>query len=62
MTFSTDVQPAKRRGRSRAVSKGEVSAAWNQLRTAAGHGDVKACALLIALTEGRPLQLESHAA
>jgi hypothetical protein len=62
MTFSAEVQPAKRRGRSRNVSKSEVSAAWDQLRAAAGHGDVKACALLIALTEGRPLQLESQAA
>lgn len=55
MTFSASVQPAKRRGRSRAVSKAEVTAAWDRLRNAADHGDVTACALLISLTERRPI-------
>jgi hypothetical protein len=55
MTFTADLQPTKRRGRARLVSRSEVTAAWDCLRTAAEHGDVQASALLIALVEKRPL-------
>lgn len=53
MTFSSDIQPAKRRGRNRAVSKSEIEAAWSRLRTAAEQGHIEANALLIALAENR---------
>ncbi len=55
MTFSSDSQPAKRRSRNNELTKREVTAAWDRLRTAAGGGDIKACALLIALAERRPV-------
>lgn len=51
MTFTADQQPAKRRGRSRNVTRAEISAAWDRLRTAAAAGDVAANAALIRLTE-----------
>ncbi len=50
MTFTTDQQPEKRRGRSRAVTRAEIRAAWDRLRTAAAAGDIQANAALIALT------------
>lgn len=45
----------KNRGPQRKPTRPEVAAAWSRLRTAAGHGDIQASALLIALTERRPL-------
>lgn len=35
--------------------RAEVKAAWERIRLAAGSGDIQASALLIALTEHRPL-------
>lgn len=55
MTFSAVSQPIKRRSRNNSLTKREVAAAWDRLRTAAGGGDIKACALLIALAERRPV-------
>lgn len=62
MTFTAEQQPAKRRGRSRNVTRAEIRAAWDLLRAAASSGSVPACAALIALSEGKPLHLESNAA
>lgn len=55
MTFTADHQPAKRRGRSRVVTRREVAAAWERLRDAAAAGDIQANAALIALAENAPL-------
>lgn len=52
----------KTRGRQAKPTRREVCAAWDRLRAAADRGDIQASAALIALTEGRPLHLESHAA
>lgn len=54
MTFSSDNQPASRRGRASTVTRQDVSAAWNRIRVAADKGSIPASALLIALAENRP--------
>ena len=56
------IRTAKTRGRQAKPTRREVCAAWGRLRDAADRGDIQASAALIALTEGRPLHLESHAA
>lgn len=56
------IHNAKTRGRQAKPTRREVCAAWDRLRAAADRGDIQASAALIALTEGRPLHLESHAA
>jgi hypothetical protein len=43
------------RGRQARPTKSDVSGAWASIRSAAAQGDIQASALLIALTEGRPL-------
>lgn len=45
------------KARSRQIKpvRAEVRAAWERLRKAADSGDIQASALLIALTEARPL-------
>ncbi|WP_313281678.1 hypothetical protein [Stutzerimonas balearica] len=53
MAFTESLQPSKRRGRAKSVTKQEVQAARNFLREAAAAGDVQACAALIALAENR---------
>ncbi|MCG8293027.1 hypothetical protein [Pseudomonas entomophila] len=47
--------PTKARGQQIKPTIAEVNAAWARLRAAAGKGDVYANALLIALTEQRPV-------
>lgn len=44
----------KTRGRQAKPTKAEVAAAWEHIRVAAEAGNLQACALLIALTEGKP--------
>jgi hypothetical protein len=43
------------RGRQARPTKSDVSGAWACIRSAVAQGDIQASALLIALTEGRPL-------
>ncbi len=45
----------KCRGQQAKPTIAEVKAAWARLRTAADQGDIQASALLIALTEQRPV-------
>lgn len=43
------------RGRQHKPTRTEVAAAWGRLREAASQGSVQASALLIALTENKPV-------
>ena len=43
------------RGRQHKPTRTEVAAAWDRLRDAASQGSVQASALLIALTENKPV-------
>jgi hypothetical protein len=52
---------AKPRGTQAKPTRAELNAAWNRLRAAADQGSVQANALLIALTENRPLCLDASA-
>lgn len=45
----------KPRGRQSRPTRSEVAAAWARLRTAADSGDLQAAALLVALSENKPL-------
>lgn len=47
--------PTKSRGPQAKPTRAELTAAWNQLRVAAGQGDIQASALLIALAENKPV-------
>lgn len=47
--------PTKPRGPQAKPTRAELTAAWNQLRAAAGQGDIQASALLIALAENKPV-------
>ncbi|OZY41075.1 hypothetical protein CJF43_14370 [Pseudomonas fragi] len=47
------------RGRQAKPTKSEVASAWEHIRAAAETGDLQACALLIALSENKPLHLDS---
>lgn len=55
MAFTAEHQPEKRRGPSRMATRTEVVDAWARLRSAASSGDVQASALLIALSENKPV-------
>lgn len=57
MTTST-----KTRGRQAKPTRQEVNAAWDRLRAAADRGDLQASAALIALSENRPLHMDTAAA
>lgn len=57
MTITT-----KARGRQHKPTRSEVAAAWDRLRAAADQGSVQASALLIALSEGKPLLHQEHVA
>lgn len=46
---------SKPRGHQSKPTRAEVKAAWSRLRSAADQGNVQASALLIALTENRPV-------
>ncbi len=46
---------SKPRGHQAKPTRAEVKAAWSRLRSAADQGNVQASALLIALTENRPV-------
>tara|TARA_Y100001973_G_C5205732_1_gene341423 strand:+ start:5542 stop:5718 length:177 start_codon:yes stop_codon:yes gene_type:complete len=45
----------KTRGHQIRPTKSEVANAWVRLRTAADQGDIQAAALLVALSENRPI-------
>lgn len=45
----------KPRGHQAKPTRAEVKAAWGRLRSAAEQGNVQASALLIALTENKPV-------
>lgn len=45
----------KTRGHQIRPTKSEVANAWVRLRTAADQGDIQAAALLVALSENKPL-------
>ncbi|WP_252090319.1 hypothetical protein [Pseudomonas sp. MWU13-3659] len=49
----------KHRGQQAKPTRSELKAAWGRLRTAAEQGNIQANAALIALTENRPVHLES---
>lgn len=55
--FSGDRQPERRRGRARKVTRREIEAAKERLRDAAASGDIRACAALVALDEGRVVSI-----
>ncbi len=56
-------QPTKQRGPQAKPTRAELNSAWARLRAAADKGSVEACALLIALSENKPvIALESHIA
>ncbi|KPW63539.1 MULTISPECIES: hypothetical protein [Pseudomonas] len=46
---------SKQRGQQAKPTRAEVKAAWSRLRSAADQGNVQASALLIALTENKPV-------
>lgn len=50
------------RGRATKPTRAEVSAAWGLIRKAADSGNLQAAALLVALSENKPLlpALEAH--
>jgi hypothetical protein len=50
--MSTTTKP---RGHQAKPTRAEVKAAWGRLRSAAEQGNVQASALLIALTENKPV-------
>lgn len=52
----------KTRGRQHKPTRSEVAAAWDRLRAAADKGSIQASALLIALSEGKPLLNQEHRA
>lgn len=47
------------RGRQAKPTKSEVASAWGHIRAVAETGDLQACALLIALSENKPLHIGS---
>lgn len=47
------------RGRQAKPTKSEVASAWGHIRAAAETGDLQACALLIALSENKPIHTDS---
>ncbi|PRW84040.1 hypothetical protein C7A10_29660 [Pseudomonas fluorescens] len=58
--MSASVKP---RGPQAKPTRAELNSAWARLRSAADKGSVEACALLIALSENKPvISLESHLA
>ena len=54
--------PIKQRGRQAKPTRSEVIAAWARLRSAADSGDLQAAAMLVALSENKPLlpAMEAH--
>lgn len=49
------MQTTTPRGRQSKPTRSELNAAWARLRTAADSGDLQATALLVALSENKPL-------
>lgn len=57
--MSTAIKP---RGRQAKPTRVEVAAAWDRLRAAADRGDIQAIGVLIALSENKPLHMDTAAA
>lgn len=57
MTFTSKIQPVRRRARGRSVrpTKTELDGYYELLRKNAARGDVQAAAALISLAEGKAL-------
>jgi len=56
-------QQTKQRGPQAKPTRAELNSAWARLRAAADTGSIEACALLIALSENKPvIGLESRLA
>lgn len=51
--MNTSARPV--RGRQARPTKPEISAAWSHLKGESGRGNVVACALLVAISEERPI-------
>jgi hypothetical protein len=49
------MSPIKPRGPQAKATRADIEKAWHRLRAAADTGDLQASAMLIALTERRPL-------
>ena len=52
----------KTRGRQAKPTRNEDNAAWDRLRAAADRGDIQAIGVLIALSENKPLHMDTAAA